>query len=240
VDLEGGEYLISTTLRIPTYVSNMQIARGSLVANPKSAAWRAGGGAQQTLAQTVAPNSVAKAHACVSGFPSNRTGQWCQNLRPGPYGGSALSASLCREECCSLPSCNIWQWCTPGLPCAKSTNNISCWVSHESSYDPHSECSTAEPTQPKSVGWVGGSRPAVPAPPPTPWTGRFMIAVGGDVHCNHPQGSCNEAIGFPQLFLDGSRVANGIQVNSVMGTTIGPTTYLLNVRSFINERAVHA
>eukprot|EP01047_Picozoa_sp_COSAG01_P133984 COSAG01_NODE_64051_length_278_cov_0.564246_1_plen_92_part_11 len=59
-----------------------------------------------------------------------------------------------------------------------------------------------------------------------------MIAVGGDVRCDNPQGSCNEAIGFPQLFLDGSRVANGIQVTSVMGTTIGPTTYLLNFTDF--------
>jgi hypothetical protein len=50
--------------------------------------------------------------------------------------------------------------------------------------------------------------------------------------CDNPQGSCNEAIGFPQLFLDGSRVANGIQVTSVMGTTIGPTTYLLNFTDF--------
>jgi hypothetical protein len=59
-----------------------------------------------------------------------------------------------------------------------------------------------------------------------------MIDVGGDVHCSHPQGSCNEDVGFPQLFLDGSHVANGIQVTSVMGTTIGPTTYLLNFTDF--------
>ena len=39
MDLEGGEYLISATLRIPAYTSNMQIARGSLVANPKSSTW---------------------------------------------------------------------------------------------------------------------------------------------------------------------------------------------------------
>ena len=44
-----------------------------------------------------------------------------------------------------------------------------------------------------------------------------MIAVGGDVRCDHPQGSCNEDIGFPQLFLDGSNVANGIHVNATYG-----------------------
>ena len=59
-----------------------------------------------------------------------------------------------------------------------------------------------------------------------------MIAVGGDVRCDHPQGSCNEDVGFPQLFLDGAHVANGLQVTSVMGTTIGPTTYLLNFTDF--------
>ena len=35
VDLEGGEYLISTTLRIPAYTSNMQIGRGSPVATQR-------------------------------------------------------------------------------------------------------------------------------------------------------------------------------------------------------------
>ena len=39
-------------------------------------------------------------------------------------------------------------------------------------------------------------------------------------------------MGFPQLFLDGAHVANGLQVTSVMGTTIGPTTYLLNFTDF--------
>ena len=35
VDLQGGEYLISTTLRIPAYTSNMQIGRGSPVATQR-------------------------------------------------------------------------------------------------------------------------------------------------------------------------------------------------------------
>lgn len=59
---------------------------------------------------------------------------------------------------------------------------------------------------------------------------QFLVAVGGE--CLNPQGSCNEDIGFPELFLDGSGYANGIQTNAVMGTTIGPTTYLLNFSSY--------
>ena len=37
---------------------------------------------------------------------------------------------------------------------------------------------------------------------------KFMITVGGG-SCHNPQGSCNEDIGFPELFLDGSGYANG-------------------------------
>jgi hypothetical protein len=219
VDLEGGEYLISTTLRIPAYTSNMQIARGSLVANAKSPAWL-----------QADPQVGASGAACVTGFPMNRTGQWCQALQPG----SGPTASLCREECCALPSCDVWQWCPPGAPCYSTTGNLSCWLDkkQQTPFNATTECTPASPSNPKSSGWIGESRPSSPAPPPSPWSGgRFMIAVGGDVHCNHPQGSCNEDVGFPQLFLDGSNVANGIQVNSVMGTTIGPTTYLLNFSS---------
>ena len=171
VDLEGGEYLISTTLRIPAYTSNMQVARGSLVANPKSSAWLEG--------RPPAPGA-GQAEACTAGFPTNRTGQWCQSLRPG----SAKTPSLCRAECCESPTCGIWQWCAPGAPCANTTGGTSCWLSSKPA-----QCSAASPADPKSVGWQGESRPIAPAPPPTPWTGKFMIAVGGDVRCDHPQGS---------------------------------------------------
>jgi hypothetical protein len=41
VDPEGGEFLMSKPLIIPTYTANMQIRGGSLVANPTSPAWRA-------------------------------------------------------------------------------------------------------------------------------------------------------------------------------------------------------
>ena len=231
VDLEGGEYLISATLRIPAYTSNMQIARGSLVANPKSSTWLQQGSSSAVPAgdDPEPPPAVGTSEdACVTGFPHNRTGEWCQSLRPG----SGTSANLCRELCCSLPSCDIWQWCPPGAPCYGTTNNVSCWLDKSGTpYNATMQC-TAASTEPKTAGWVGESRPSAPAPPPSAWTGRFMIAVGGDVPCDHPQGSCNEDIGFPQLFLDGSNVADGIQVNSVMGTTIGPTTYLLNFSAY--------
>ena len=45
-----------------------------------------------------------------------------------------------------------------------------------------------------------------------------MIEIGGTLPCTNPQGSCNEDIGLPGLFLDGSGVAAGVVVNSVMGT----------------------
>jgi hypothetical protein len=40
LDLDGGEWLMSKPLRIRTYISNMQVADGSLVADPHSASWR--------------------------------------------------------------------------------------------------------------------------------------------------------------------------------------------------------
>eukprot|EP01052_Picozoa_sp_SAG31_P004808 SAG31_NODE_203_length_20490_cov_7.713256_21_plen_513_part_00 len=40
LDLDGGEWLMSEPLVIPTYVSNIQVADGSLVANPHSRSWR--------------------------------------------------------------------------------------------------------------------------------------------------------------------------------------------------------
>lgn len=76
VDLEGGEYLISETLLIPTYTSDIQIARGALVANPKSAAW--------SIPNTVLRAVGADTSSCpVKTFPTNRTAQWCQGLHPG-------------------------------------------------------------------------------------------------------------------------------------------------------------
>ena len=41
-------------------------------------------------------------------------------------------------------------------------------------------------------------------------------------NCRVPQGSCNIDINFPELFIDGAKRASGIQINDVMGVTIGP------------------
>ena len=60
----------------------------------------------------------------------------------------------------------------------------------------------------------------------------FLIVVGVAGSCNVPQGSCNVDLAFPELFLDGSTVASGMQINNVMGTTIGPAAYFLNFSSF--------
>lgn len=46
------------------------------------------------------------------------------------------------------------------------------------------------------------------------------------------QGSCNVDLGFPELFLDGRHVASGLQINNVMGTTVGPSCYFLNFTLF--------
>ncbi len=65
-------------------------------------------------------------------------------------------------------------------------------------------------------------------------TDQFLLTVGGGGDgCHVPQGSCNVDINLPEMFLDGSnRAAGCIQVNSVMGTTIGPGSYLLNFTAF--------
>jgi hypothetical protein len=61
--------------------------------------------------------------------------------------------------------------------------------------------------------------------------GTFLLQVGIPDSCNVPQGSCNVDLGFPELFLDGRHVASGLQINNVMGTTVGPGAYFLNCAS---------
>ena len=60
----------------------------------------------------------------------------------------------------------------------------------------------------------------------------FLLIVGKKGSCNVPQGSCNVDLAFPELFLDGRHVASGLQINNVMGTTIGPAAYFLNFTLF--------
>ena len=60
----------------------------------------------------------------------------------------------------------------------------------------------------------------------------FLFVVGVEGSCRIPQGSCNIDINFPELFLDGASVASGMQINNVMGVTIGPGGYFLNFTEF--------
>mmetsp|Transcript_4859 Transcript_4859/g.14618 ORF Transcript_4859/g.14618 Transcript_4859/m.14618 type:complete len:606 (-) Transcript_4859:236-2053(-) len=62
--------------------------------------------------------------------------------------------------------------------------------------------------------------------------GDFMIVIGVQGSCRVPQGSCNIDINFPNLFLDGSHVASAMQINNVMGVTIGPGGYFLNFSAY--------
>ena len=63
---------------------------------------------------------------------------------------------------------------------------------------------------------------------------QFMIYVGSaSGPCNNGQGSCNLKFSFAGLFIDGNRTAAGaFQINHVMGTTIGPDTYVLNYTQY--------
>ena len=213
VDLAGGEYLVSKPLQIPTYTSNLRVGGGSLVANPRSEAWAAA--------------------ACGgTSFPRNRTGEWCQGLQKAAMEGANSDAESCMRACCDAGGCSAWQYCAAGRPCdrALAPAGQRCWLAPAAAqpYDADKQCSTGSASEPQSEGWVGASSTVAPTPPE-----HFMIIVGGTSECISPhQGSCNEDIGFPELFLDGSTVANGIQINQVMGTTVGPTTYILNFSSF--------
>lgn len=62
----------------------------------------------------------------------------------------------------------------------------------------------------------------------------FLIVVGNATSdcVNLPQGSCNMDINFPALFVDGSNKASGIQINNIMGATIGPGGYFLNFSGY--------
>lgn len=77
-----------------------------------------------------------------------------------------------------------------------------------------------------------GSIVADPAFAPPDGTPPFLIVIGVDGSCQVPQGSCNIDLNFPELFLDGRHVAGGMQINNVMGVTIGPGAYFLNFTGF--------
>jgi hypothetical protein len=68
--------------------------------------------------------------------------------------------------------------------------------------------------------------------------GEFLFVVGtkdetAKEGCrSFPQASCNIDINFPELFLDGAQRASGMQINNVMGATVGPGGYFLNFTEF--------
>eukprot|EP01063_Lacrimia_lanifica_P041119 TRINITY_DN94_c0_g2_i1.p1 TRINITY_DN94_c0_g2~~TRINITY_DN94_c0_g2_i1.p1 ORF type:complete len:512 (+),score=199.57 TRINITY_DN94_c0_g2_i1:50-1537(+) len=62
--------------------------------------------------------------------------------------------------------------------------------------------------------------------------GDFLFVIGIQGSCKVPQGSCNMDINFPELFIDGAHRASGMQINNVMGVTIGPGGYFLNFTSY--------
>ena len=62
--------------------------------------------------------------------------------------------------------------------------------------------------------------------------GDFLFVIGEEGACKYPQGSCNLDINFPSLFLDGAKVASGMQINNVIGVTIGPGGYFLNFTQY--------
>ena len=161
VDLEGGEFLISEPLIIPTYVSNMRIQTGSLIANPKSSAWHLGGGGGGGGGGATAELLRARpsAAACTAAsFPVSRNDQWCQSLVSGPATSHA-SPAACMAACCSAvdkgKGCDTWQWCSPTEPCAASlpAKTDGCWLSD----NPTQNCKSSDSGLPQSVGWIGAS-----------------------------------------------------------------------------------
>ena len=62
--------------------------------------------------------------------------------------------------------------------------------------------------------------------------GDFLFVIGIEGSCRVPQASCNIDVNFPELFLDGAHVASGMQINNVMGVTIGPGGYFLNFTQY--------
>jgi hypothetical protein len=58
----------------------------------------------------------------------------------------------------------------------------------------------------------------------------FLLVVGVAGSCRVPQGSCNVAINFDEIFFDGRHVASALQINNVMGTTVS-NSYFLNFTS---------
>ena len=85
---------------------------------------------------------------------------------------------------------------------------------------------------PAFVGNMALGHGSIVADPAAFPQGEFLVVVGEKGACNVPQGSCNVDLNFPELMLDGRHVAAGLQINNVMGTTVGPGNYFLNFTGF--------
>eukprot|EP00755_Sulcionema_specki_P004802 Sspe_Gene.31041::Locus_15325_Transcript_3_3_Confidence_0.500_Length_1633::g.31041::m.31041 len=66
---------------------------------------------------------------------------------------------------------------------------------------------------------------------PNGFKGDFLLVIG-NAPCRTHQGSCVMDMQFHDLFLDGSHVAGGMQINDVMGVTVGPGAYFLNFTGY--------
>jgi hypothetical protein len=133
---------VSSTVVIPSYVSNMKIEGGSLVANPLSSFWNSTAGSATQSRATAgataasAPRPMKRAarndiEACdATSFPHNVTGKWCQQLSPG----SGTTPEDCQKACCNEPSCDVWQFCPTTHGCfAEIPQKISCWLGTQNS-----------------------------------------------------------------------------------------------------------
>ena len=92
-----------------------------------------------------------------STFPIDLGDVECQGLHAQPPAMGAQTAAACRQACCNVPGCLVWQWCADSSGAACGADQGGCWVG-----------SDAAPTCTANKGWVGGRRSGLPPTPPTP------------------------------------------------------------------------
>jgi beta-galactosidase len=102
-----------------------------------------------TIATTIAIPTVSSSISSCT-FPLNLNDTEVMNLYSAP---NATDIITCAEACCSIDSCQVYQWCLPGFNCGPAN---SCWIG-----------SLSGGTQPSS-GWVSAARPR--SPPTGPLT----------------------------------------------------------------------
>jgi hypothetical protein len=95
-------------------------------------------------------NDAAPPSCNASNFPTKRNDVQCMGLSEQ---AQADSADSCRDQCCSIVGCEVWQWCPKGSACSPSE---TCWVGKAN------DCAH------KGTSWQGASRTVPPSPPPSP------------------------------------------------------------------------